>query len=140
MSFLGSFAVCPASSLVVILSAIIRQICIRTPNDMGTYTAQDGNTKRYAKPMLMGQVPSVICCLLRVSKNTQGMEWEKIIQTHGHARTRTYTATHFLPAGLQLGSILDPSNAQLKASSKWYFKSNCNANPNFKVFNKTLLR
>lgn len=37
-------------------------------------------------------------------------------------------------------SVLDLCNMQLKASSKWHFEINCNANVNFRVFNETLLR
>lgn len=72
--------------------------------------------------MLPGPVQGSVTCsyLLRVENSNQ--------------------ATHLLPTHHHVGSVPELCNVQLKASSKWYFETNCNGNSNFRSLNKTLVR
>lgn len=137
MSFLCSFAECLVPSLMVILPAIVRQICIRNPNDKGTHSAQDGNTENGMLSQHSSDKSAARSAVVCLECKRTLREWSgrKL-----HMHTHTHTAKHFLPAWHQSGSILDLRTVQLKASSKWHFRTTCNANFNFSVFNKTLLR
>lgn len=109
-----------APSLMVILSIIMRQICIRTINKWGH------NQLRRAISKVVWQTNA---------------RWTRFSAIHSYSLSiqSSHQAEHFLPTSLQLGSISEVCNVQFKGSFKWYFKANCNANSNVRVFNKTLL-